>query len=698
MNKKGSIGFIKCDLHLNGKWGRVPKLFLKVFGYSDTELQDLSLADMVPEKHQEQISDFFSKNPSENTSPLDIETKLLTKSGKWISVNLIIVLSGSKPKKVVCYIQNLSDQRDLYEEWQDIKQQFDSLFKHNPLPLYYFDLDGNFAEVNDKLVEFTGLPREKLVGMNFEEFIAEEDLQRTKEYFQRASKGQSGQYEITVVVKDQQRKHIRVTKFPMYVKNEITGVYGIFEDITEQKKREHALEVSEQRFRSMFENNPHSVFYFDTQGMFLGANKRFEELSGYSEEELKVKTFAPFIHPDDLEKTQTHFEKALNGEIQKYEITGITRSGEERQVYITNFPYLKGNKIVGVFGICEDITAHKIAERRLKKSEQRWQQLVEHNPQPVLIIQEGKITFINQVGVKYFGASSAKELVGKSVVEFSHPDYAENFKERIRKLEKNETVGTGEYKVVLLNGETRHIETHSIPISYNGEKAIQTVLHDITDHKEKQHIVDKSLKEKETLLQEIHHRVKNNLAVISGLLELQIMHLTDQKTVNVLQDSQLRIRSMAMIHEKLYQSETLHNIGFDTYLKELVLTINSTYKSNFSNIETNFELDNILLDLDQAIPCSLLVNEVIVNCYKHAFDNDDEGVINISLKNSDSHVCLEISDNGKGLPDDFDIDEQQSLGMTLIQTLSSQLNGEMDLLNHNEEGTTFRLEFQNTDA
>lgn len=192
--------------------------------------------------------------------------------------------------------------------------------------------------------------------------------------------------------------------------------------------------------------------------------------------------------------------------------------------------------------------------------------------------------------------------------------------------------------------------------------------------------------------------MKNNLAVISGLLELQIMHLTDQKTVNVLQDSQLRIRSMAMIHEKLYQSETLHNIGFDTYLKELVLTINSTYKSNFSNIETNFELDNISLDLDQAIPCSLLVNEVIVNCYKHAFDNDDEGVINISLKNSDSHVCLEISDNGKGLPDDFDIDEQQSLGMTLIQTLSSQLNGEMDLLNHNEEGTTFRLEFQNTDA
>lgn len=212
--------------------------------------------------------------------------------------------------------------------------------------------------------------------------------------------------------------------------------------------------------------------------------------------------------------------------------------------------------------------------------------------------------------------------------------------------------------------------------------------------KEKQKIIGQSLKEKEVLLQEIHHRVKNNLAVISGLLELQAMNTSDKPTLHALKDSQLRIHSMAMIHEKLYQSEALSDISFDAYLKELVGTISGTYTTEYKKIENHFDLDMVSLDIDQAIPCSLIINEVMVNCYKHAFETMEKGEIRISLIYDRPELLLKISDNGKGLPEHFKIDAQQSLGMTLVQTLSKQLDGEINFESRPErEGAEFTLRF-----
>ncbi len=815
------VNFIKCRLDLDGKWNETSQELYDWLGYQPKELRKLKLTDVVHEKDQGKIRDFFNRIGEEDYPGWEAETELMSKKENSVQVHLSLSLirdTRGNPKEVLCHIYDLSRQKELQEKWQTSKQQFESLFNHNPLPAYCYDLNGNFRHVNKKLEDFTGLSHDELIGMNFDQFIEGEDLKQARKQFQKAANGKAGTYEIEVVVQNGIKKDIRVTKFPMYIGDEITGVYGIFEDITEQKKNKKALQESEQRFRSMFENNPLSVFYVDTEGKFLGANKKFKELSGYSEEELKEKTFHPFVHPDDLQQTQKHFKNALNGEVQKYEITGVTRAGEERQIHITNFPYKLGNDIIGVFGIAQDITERKKiernlqeseqlfkslfkhnpypvmrfdlegnfmdanqktvemagyskkellesgfasfiadedleevaerfekaasgepqfyevkghtkndvlviqttlspiyindeiiglfciakditqqkkAEQELKESEQRWQQLVEYNPQPVLIVQNGKIVFINQVGIDYFGASSAEELIGKSALDFSHPETLGIAKERQRDLELNKQLGPQEHKIVLLNGEERYVESHSISIVYQGKPAIQTVIHDISDFKEKQHIIGKSLKEKETLLQEIHHRVKNNLAVISGLLELQQMSISDEDTINALQDSQLRIQSMAMIHEKLYQSETLHKIGFDVYLQELISSINSTYTSSYESISTEYDLAQITLGLDQAIPCSLIVNEVIVNCYKHAFNKNDEGKINISLECEGPKVTLNITDNGKGLPEDFDISQQQSLGTTLIHALSHQLKGEMVLKNREKSnGTNFKLQFE----
>lgn len=182
--------------------------------------------------------------------------------------------------------------------------------------------------------------------------------------------------------------------------------------------------------------------------------------------------------------------------------------------------------------------------------------------------------------------------------------------------------------------------------------------------------------------------------MISGLLELQALNTDDESTLDTLRDSQQRIHSMAMIHEKLYQSEALSDISFDIYLKELVESISQTYNTEKFSIDINFDLQSVSLDLDQAIPTSLIVNEVIVNCYKHAFKGYEDGNITITSTFDDPEMIIEIKDNGRGLPEDFSINEQQSLGMTLIQTLTRQLDGEISFSSNNEAGTIFELRFE----
>jgi two-component sensor histidine kinase len=209
--------------------------------------------------------------------------------------------------------------------------------------------------------------------------------------------------------------------------------------------------------------------------------------------------------------------------------------------------------------------------------------------------------------------------------------------------------------------------------------------------------LENSLKEKETLLAEIHHRVKNNLAVISGMMQLQSFKEPNEELQKKLLESTLRIKSMANIHEQLYQSHSFSNISFDTGLKTLTHTILETIY-NGVEIETEFDLEAVELSINQAIPCSLIVNEVVTNSVKHAFERHEKGLISIALKQDNERVLLKISDNGAGMEGsahEMNQDsENTSLGMELIEALVIQL--EADYRYHSpdlENGTTFELSF-----
>jgi PAS domain S-box-containing protein len=222
---------------------------------------------------------------------------------------------------------------------------------------------------------------------------------------------------------------------------------------------------------------------------------------------------------------------------------------------------------------------------------------------------------------------------------------------------------------------------------------ISMVAHDITEKKRSSIGIEESLKEKDVLLKEIHHRVKNNLQVISSILNLQSSFVSDENTLGILQESRNRIRSMAIIHENLYRTEDFASIKFDNYLRNLSANLIASYSVD-RKIDFDADLQEVDLVLDQAIPCGLLTNELITNALKYAWEGQ-EGVstIRLRLEQEGDMIKLTIADNGVGLPQEFEDMQSDTLGLQLVTTLAEQLDAELKV--NSNQGAEFQLTFEN---
>ncbi|MBC7874400.1 MAG: sensor histidine kinase, partial [Ferruginibacter sp.] len=209
-------------------------------------------------------------------------------------------------------------------------------------------------------------------------------------------------------------------------------------------------------------------------------------------------------------------------------------------------------------------------------------------------------------------------------------------------------------------------------------------------------IIETALKEKETLLREIHHRVKNNLQIISGLLNLQSRQIENPEAQEAVREGRNRVKSMALIHQKLYQQDNLTGVSMKEYLEDLVSSIQQTFKDKQTTITATIECGNLNLDVDTAIPLGLIINELITNCYKYAFTGRNNGHIVIRLDEHATKLLLEVRDNGIGLPEGFDMNTSRSFGMKLIQSLSAKLEATREALTDN--GTVFKLSITNYKA
>jgi PAS domain S-box-containing protein len=329
---------------------------------------------------------------------------------------------------------------------------------------------------------------------------------------------------------------------------------------------------------------------------------------------------------------------------------------------------------------------------KLRESEERYRYLVESSPEAIAVHSSGKIVYVNPAGIKLLNAKSSDDIIGKSALNFVHPDYHEIVKQRISKIyTEQKQVDPIEEKFIRLDGQVIDVEVTVMPITYLGKQAVQVIIKDITQRKLAEEQIKVSLKEKEVLLREIHHRVKNNLQIISSLLDLQVKHLKDKQIIEPFKESQNRIKSMALTHEMLYQSKNIAKIDFYDYVKKLVVNLSSSYKINTKDIALKINIDSVFVNVDIAIPCGLILNELVSNALKHAFPPGKVGEVSIDFYYNNDVFILTVSDNGIGLPKNLDIQNTESLGLKLVHTLINQLEGTMEI--NRNYGTKFIIRF-----
>ncbi len=334
-------------------------------------------------------------------------------------------------------------------------------------------------------------------------------------------------------------------------------------------------------------------------------------------------------------------------------------------------------------------------QQRLSELE-RFRALLDETNDSIFLseVPSGKFADFNNSACEQLGYSP-KEMRDMSVVDIIAPDKIDELDEIInnliagKRLQNRQTVET---VFKQCDNSRIHVEINISLVKFSDNFYMVMVARDITERKEFENALKSSLKEKEVLIREIHHRVKNNMQIISSLLNLQKQYVIDEEAVNVLLESQNRVKSMAIIHEKLYKSRNFSEINFADYVKSLVDDLFHSYGVDSSRIKKIMNLDDMMLGLETAIPCGLIISELVTNTLKYAFPNQQKGELIIELHDMGDLYCLIIRDNGVGIPENMDLNKTDTLGLQLVKSLVNQVEGTIELARDN--GTEFKIQFK----
>ncbi len=444
-------------------------------------------------------------------------------------------------------------------------------------------------------------------------------------------------------------------------------------------------------FQRIFEYMPDGLLVVDPEGRIQRANVQAARMFGYAAAEMTGMAVETLVPQRFRSRHVAHRDRYARDVRSRpmgagLDLFGVRRDGTEFPVDIMLSPVDAG---ASPDVLC---AVRDVSERR--RADERFRSLLEAAPDAMVIVDsEGTIVLVNSQTERVFGYPRG-ELLGKPVeillperLRTEHPQH----RRRYVAAPVVRPMGAGlELYGRRRDGAEFPVEISLSPIETHEGVLISSAIRDISDRKQAEHLLD-SLHEKELLLKEIHHRVKNNLAVISSLFYLQAGYTTDEPTIKILRESQDRVRSMALVHETLYRSDNLAAVDFAAYARGLSERLVGTYGSRDGAVRLQAELESISMGIDLAIPCGLILNELITNALTHAFPDGREGTIHLGLTRESETACtLRVSDTGIGIPADLNIDKAASLGLRLIRSLTRQIEGQFELVRATA-GTQARL-------
>jgi len=492
-------------------------------------------------------------------------------------------------------------------------------------------------------------------------------------------------------------------------------------DITKRKEIEEALRESDDELRWLLRSmmNAFVVFesVFDDDGHFISyrfvyINDAYEFITGVKNDDVKGKTVHEIWPETEPEWIKKYGEVAVTGVSQTFDMYhNSTKKFYHCNVYR---PWVTKNRFCVIF---EDITDRKRAEEQIQESNEKLivvnKQLIENQHRLSLseglfrglfdnmtsgaaiytVINDGSkgsdyiIKSFNKTSLEIEGKTLA-DVVGRSLFDLRPTIDNYGLIPVLKRVWETWEPAFFPAKVYQDEHFSNYYENYVFKIP-SGE--VVTIYNDVTVNKRAEAQIKASLLEKETMLKEIHHRVKNNLQVISSLLDLQSSYLQDEKAKEMLRNSMDRVRTMAMIHTQLYQSQDLARVDFGSFIRDLIGNISQSYGMAESPVEIHVDAGEINLGIDASIPCGLILNELVSNALKHAFPEGKEGEINIRMRLKDSRVALTVQDNGIGFPESIDLTNLKSLGLELVNILVGQMNGKMDM--QVDGGTTWTITF-----
>ena len=573
--------------------------------------------------------------------------------------------------------------------------------------IWSIDIQGLLTFVNSAAKRIYGYEPPEMIGRRFTEFLVPEQKTQQIEIFAQflarsciQPQTANSPYETVHIRKDGTPVHLRINSIVNQAENGvILGLSGTATDISDRKRSEKALQKATDQLRAVLDAVPGLISWIGSDLRYIGVNQHLATSFKQSPESF-VGQEINFLDKGSAfgELIRKFFDSSSQ---QTWQEIDIEINGCVRNYLIVAQKYHQGTAAVSV-GI--DISDRKRAEAQktqliasLQESERKFRSLYEATSDAVMLLDENEFFDCNPATLKIFGCSNKKEFYGKHPSEFSplfQPNGQDSASLATERMNAAMQTGSCRFDWVhkRLDGSEFSAEVLLNAMEINGQKFLQAVVRDITDRKRDEEQIKASLAEKEVLLQEIHHRVKNNLQVISSLLKLQSRYIQDSRVTEMLKESQNRVRSMALVHEQLYQSKNLSDIDFAEYIHNLSHNLFQAYEIYAEGIKLETNIAPCSLNIDTAVPCGLIINELVTNSLKYAFTGQTKGKIKIDFTLDNNKVCvLAVSDSGIGFPQDLDYRNARTLGLRLVGSLVKQIRGKIELLD--VAGTKFQITF-----
>lgn len=629
------------------------------------------------------------------------EYRLLDKDGRvaYVRTSSRPIMKNGVYAGMTGIITDITERRHSEAALREREARLDSILRAAPIGIGVV-IDRVIMQANDRLCGMTGYPREELIGQSaLLLYPTREEYEFVgREKYAQISEAGTGTVETRWRRRDGVVIDVLLSSSPIEPANLSAGVSFTAMDITRRKKTEALLCESEERFRGTFEGSFTPMALCDLKGRFLEVNDALCEMTGYSRRELLGRTYRAITYSGDLKLGTRHMQSLLKGEQSHFHLEqrylhkdgGIIWAVMSASIIndTAGSPLYFSMQVV-------DITARKAAEGAIKKT----QYLLSESQRMAGM---GSVEFNSQTGeifctdetYRILGIESdGRPLAAKEFARLIHPDDAEAFNDSLRDcLHGNKKLDVA-YRIVRPDGTVRHVKSLGNAIRERDGKAVMMIgtIMDITEQVRADELIRNSLREKEIMLREIHHRVKNNFQFLISILDIQSERLSDPEALNIFSNARNRIRLISMVHEKLYQARDLSHIDIADYIRSLVDYLRQSMSEHPGNVTVSLRVGDVDLGINRAMTCGLIINELVSNTLRHAYPHGGRVKIRIEFSPTGKEYMLRISDGGVGFPRGLDFRATTSLGMQLVCMFVEQLGGNITLIQR--KGTEFRISF-----